>query len=128
MKENRNNYFYYMLTIKKLCKKFGAKVKEYREELGISQVDLAAKINVEPATVSRIESGKAYVSSTVLCRLCNVFNLEPIKLFDFKGIYLKEDAKKDKIKSIESSLNNSSYSQLDFLNSIIELMKNNKFK
>lgn len=116
-----------MITPTKLYKKFGAKVKKFREELGLSQVELAAKIDVEPATVSRIESGKAYASSTVLCKLCNVFNIKPVEIFNFNGIYIEDDSQKEKIENIANSLESFSDSQLNFINSIIELMKNGSF-
>jgi len=58
----------------------GARVKEARLRLGISQSDLAAKlqtndVNVEQKTVSRIENGERFVADFELLILGKILNV-----------------------------------------------------
>lgn len=59
----------------------GTSVKELRTKRGITQEKLAEHIGVQPQTIAKIETGKRYVSSTVLAKLCNFFNVEPYIFF-----------------------------------------------
>ena len=43
-----------MITLSRLKKNFGLKVKKYREDSGLTQTKLAELIGIEPASLSRI--------------------------------------------------------------------------
>lgn len=60
----------------------GAKVKEARKKMGISQENLAAKlqvagVNIERDSVSRIEIGTRFVADYELLVLCKILNVTP---------------------------------------------------
>ena len=64
---------------KNIC---GARVREARKKLGLSQGDLAAKLQVsgviiEKNSISRIESGARFVADYELLVLSNVLNVSP---------------------------------------------------
>ena len=67
---------------KNIC---GAKVKSARKKQGLSQENLAARlqvegINIERDSVSRIEIGTRFVADYELAALCKVLNVSPAYL------------------------------------------------
>ena len=67
---------------KNIC---GARVKESRKRLNLSQEDLAAKLQVsgvviERNSISRIESGDRFVADYELLVLSNILNVSPAYL------------------------------------------------
>jgi len=64
---------------KNIC---GAKIKEARKSLKLSQEELAAKlqvsgVNIERDSVSRIEIGTRFVADYELAALCKILNVTP---------------------------------------------------
>jgi len=64
---------------KNIC---GARVKEARRKLNLSQADLAAKlqiegVNIERDSVSRIEIGTRFVADYELLVLCRILKVTP---------------------------------------------------
>ena len=64
---------------KNIC---GAKIKEARKRLKLSQEELAAKlqvegINIERDSVSRIEIGTRFIADYELAALCKILNITP---------------------------------------------------
>lgn len=114
-----------MITLSRLKKNFGLKVKKYREDLELTQTKLAELIGIEPASLSRIESGKSFVSSVILHKICRALNVEPVKLFDFKDIYENNLPKNDKIIAINAILAKLTDEQLDFVHGVITNLKQN---
>lgn len=108
-------------------KGFGAKVRQYREALGLSQEQLAEKINVELSTISKIENGASFPSTKTLVNLFNFFEIHPIELFDF-GIKNKAElkSKNDKLEQILDKLYNCNDKQLDYIDKMIEYLNENK--
>ncbi|MBQ7287904.1 MAG: helix-turn-helix transcriptional regulator [Candidatus Gastranaerophilales bacterium] len=60
---------------------FGLVVKELRLQKGLTQEKLAEFLGMQPQTIAKIETGKRFVSSEVLAKLCNFFNVEPYVFF-----------------------------------------------
>ena len=114
-----------MITLSRLKKNFGLKVKKCREDSGLTQTKLAELIGIEPASLSRIESGKSFVSSVILHKICRALNVEPVKLFDFKDIYENDLPKNDKIIAINTILAKLTDEQLDFIHGVITTLKQN---
>ena len=112
-----------MITLSRLKKNFGLKVKKYRENSGLTQTKLAELVGIEPASLSRIESGKSFVSSVILHKICRTLNVEPVKLFDFKDIYENDLPKNDKIIAINAMLAKLTDEQLDFIHGVITTLK-----
>ena len=53
----------------------GTRIKELRKEFGLSQVDLAARMEVTKQTISNWENGNIQPSIDMLVSLANVFNV-----------------------------------------------------
>lgn len=71
---------------KNIC---GPKIKEARKKCGLSQEELAAKlqvegVNIERDSVSRIEIGTRFVADYELLILCKILNVSPEYLLGLK--------------------------------------------
>ena len=64
--------------------KFGLNVVYYRKRLRYTQLQLAELIDVDRSHISAIELGKVGVSLDVVFRLCEVLEITPKQLFDFR--------------------------------------------
>lgn len=60
---------------------FGKVVLELRTEREMTQEQLAEHLGVSPHTITRIETGKTFVSSEVISQMCNLFQVAPSVLF-----------------------------------------------
>lgn len=65
-------------------KQFGRNVKYYREKSGLTQEQLAEKLDVNGRSLSFIECGTNFVSAQMLEKLCKVLKVKPKQLFDFE--------------------------------------------
>ena len=65
-------------------KYLGLNIAYYRKEKGFSQSDLAEKINISRTHMSRIETADCAVSLDVVFDICDVLEIKPIRLFDFR--------------------------------------------
>lgn len=108
-------------------KGFGAKVRQYREALGLSQEQLAEKIDVELSTISKIENGVSFPNAKTIVNLFNYFEIHPIQLFDF-GIKNKTKLKLQdgKLEQILDKLYNCDDKQLDYIDKMVEYLNENK--
>lgn len=67
-----------------LYQQFGLNVVYYRKKKRLSQSELAELADIHRTYVSSIELGKVSVSFDVLFRLCEVLDITPNKLFEFR--------------------------------------------
>lgn len=56
----------------------------YRKMRGLSQIQLAEKINISRTHMSRIETADCAVSLDVVFEICDTLCIPPVKLFDFR--------------------------------------------
>ncbi len=87
-----------MNTIKEL---FGRKIKECRKKLGLTQAELAEKVNVDNKHISCIESGKNFPSADLIERLAFALNREPKDLFEFYYLQDASNLKSDIVLMLE---------------------------
>lgn len=95
---------------------FGYNLRSLRESKSLTQEKLAEFLNLQSyQTINRIENAKSFVTSDLLDKICEFFNVEPSVLFHVPNqMYTKEttdkisqiDCKLDKIYSIVSGLKN----------------------
>ena len=81
--------------------KLGQRVKELREQLGVSQQTLAEQLKVSRPTISQIENGERKISADELIKLSETFNLSVENLLDLEKqpeVILKESKKREKMK------------------------------
>ena len=69
---------------KGLYEKFGLNVVYYRKRKKLTQLQLAEQVNIDRSHISAIELGNGGVSMDVIFRLCEVLEITPKELFDFR--------------------------------------------
>jgi transcriptional regulator with XRE-family HTH domain len=65
----------------RLDERLGKKIARYRNNLGLTQAELAEAVNVQPETISRIETGHRAASLELLPRLARALELNLSELF-----------------------------------------------
>lgn len=65
-------------------KKLGLNIAYYRKEQGLSQIQLAEKIDISRTHMSRIENNDCAVSLDVIFSIAKVLNIPVAKLFEFR--------------------------------------------
>lgn len=65
-------------------RQLGLNIAYYRRQRGLSQIQLAEKINISRTHMSRIETADCAVSLDVIFDICDVLCVSPDKLFDFR--------------------------------------------
>lgn len=69
---------------KALYEKFGLNVVYYRKRKRLTQLQLAELVDIDRSHISAIELGSVGVSLDVIFRLCEVLEITPKELFDFR--------------------------------------------
>ena len=72
-------------------KELGLKIKRMRSKLGLTQEELAEKINVSQRTLSGIEIGENFLTAETLDKIIEALNTTPEELFRIS--HLKETDK-----------------------------------
>ena len=65
-------------------RKFGLNVVYYRKSLRATQLQLAEMLDIARSHISAIELGKVGVSMDLIFKMCDVFQIRPKDLFDFR--------------------------------------------
>ncbi len=65
-------------------KKLGLNIAYYRKSKGLSQSDMAERINISRTHMSRIETADCAVSLDVVFEICRVLEISEKELFDFR--------------------------------------------
>ena len=65
-------------------RKFGLNVVYYRKKLRVTQLELAELLDIQRSHISAIELGNVGVSFDLLFKMCEVFNIKPKELSDFR--------------------------------------------
>ena len=79
---------------------FGENVKYYRKKMGLSQEQLAEKLDVSPNHMSVIETGGKFVTYKLLEKMVCIFNVMPAALFYVPGTAANDDSLQNTINSI----------------------------
>ncbi len=69
---------------KALYEKFGLNVVYYRKRKRLTQLQLAELVDIDRSHISAIELGNVGISLDVIFRLCDVLEITPKELFDFR--------------------------------------------
>ena len=69
---------------KKFYEQFGLNVVYYRKEKRLTQMKLAELADIDRSHISAIELGNVGVSFDVIFKLCEVLEITPKQLFDFR--------------------------------------------
>ena len=63
----------------------GLKIAYYRKDRGLSQSELAERVNISRTHMSRIETADCAVSLDVIFDICDALEIKPVELFDFRA-------------------------------------------
>lgn len=69
---------------KSLYEKFGLNVVYYRKRKRLTQLQLAEQLDIARSHISAIELGNVGVSFDVIFKMCEVLEITPKQLFDFR--------------------------------------------
>ena len=69
---------------KPLYEKFGLNVVYYRKRKRLTQLQLAELVDIDRSHISAIELGNVGVSFDVIFKMCEVLEVNPKQLFDFR--------------------------------------------
>lgn len=70
---------------RELYEKFGLNVVYYRKRKRLTQMQLAELVDIDRSHISAIELGRVGVSFDVIFKLCEVLEITPKQLFDFRN-------------------------------------------
>jgi transcriptional regulator with XRE-family HTH domain len=83
-----------------LRKVLASNMKLYRKNLGLSQANLAEKVDIADNYIALIETGKRFPTVKMLERIAMVLEKDTLELFSIKHDYLrKKNTLRDKILS-----------------------------
>lgn len=74
---------------------FGKRVKYYRDQKNYTQEYLAELVNIEQASLSCIERGKAYPTQITLFRLASALDVEPYQFYNVSPKVAVQDMVKE---------------------------------
>lgn len=69
---------------KSLYEQFGLNVVYYRKRQRLTQMKLAEMAEIDRSHISAIELGRVGVSFDLIFRLCEILEITPKQLFDFR--------------------------------------------
>ena len=69
---------------KKYYEQFGLNVVYYRKRKKLTQLQLAELVDIDRSHISAIELGNVGVSFDLIFKMCDVFQIKPSELFDFR--------------------------------------------
>jgi transcriptional regulator with XRE-family HTH domain len=67
--------------MKTIEKRVGERIARQRKAVGLTQAQLAEKVNVQPETISRVETGKRTASLGLMAHVSEALELEMYELF-----------------------------------------------
>jgi transcriptional regulator with XRE-family HTH domain len=91
--------------LKSLYKQIGDKIREARQELGLTQEQLAERANLHPSFVGQIERGTKKASVQTLHRIASALNVSLASLFQFQEERLPDDLLLQEIVGLVESRN-----------------------
>lgn len=65
-------------------RKLGINISYYRKIKGLSQIELAEKVDISRTHMSRIETAECAVSLDVVFAVCDALEVSPKELLDFR--------------------------------------------
>ena len=78
----------------------GKRICELRKKSNLSQEDLAEKLDISQRSLSKIETGRNFLTAETLEKLLQAFEISPSELFDFEHIAPSEDLQNEIYKHI----------------------------
>ena len=105
-----------------LKKKFGARIRELRKALGLSQDKLADKIDWEKSNLSNLENGKCFLKSENIEKFADALNVNVSDLFVFEHLQSKDFL----VSELKTFIDNADETDIRFLYKTIQNLKEYK--
>ena len=83
-------------------KSLGRQLREERRTSGLSEEELAHKLQIDPEDISAYESGERRVSADYLLRIAKALDVRPVSFFRFSDEWQHEAADSDEERSEEA--------------------------
>ena len=93
----------FIMDEKEFRKYLGLRIKELRTKKGLTQEELAEKINVGERNLSKIECGEIFFKLKTLLGLISALDTAPDELFNFNVLRDNEELKQILIKEISEN-------------------------
>jgi len=65
-------------------KDLGSNIKKYRQEKGLTQLNLAMQLELSQEYICRVEKGQKFMSLKKLFELADILDVSVKKIFDFE--------------------------------------------
>ena len=101
-------------------KQLGLKIKRLRLKEGLTQEQLAEKMQIAPRTLCGIENGENFVKAETIDKFCEVFNITCFELFAIDHIKPQEDLINEIINDIKALKNRE---KIEILFNIVKALK-----
>jgi transcriptional regulator with XRE-family HTH domain len=83
-------------------KQLGAKIKRLRQKRGLTQEQLAEKVDIATRTLSGVETGENFVTAETLEKFLTALNVSISELFAFDHIKPQEDLIHEIIEDVQN--------------------------
>jgi transcriptional regulator with XRE-family HTH domain len=83
-------------------KQLGAKIKRLRQKRGLTQEQLAEKVDIATRTLSGVETGENFVTAETLEKFLTALNVSISELFAIDHIKPQEDLISEIVKDVQS--------------------------
>lgn len=111
-----------VVLMNEIVNHIGTKIKQFRKQKGLTQAELAEKINVDPKYISRLETGTSSPSIATIAKLGEVLNVD---VFNFFVVESKEK-KAHVIELINSRLVKATVKELNAIFEIVSVITEQK--
>ena len=89
-----------MYNSNEIKKLLGQRIKELRKIKGLTQEELAEKMEIDQRNLSKIECGNNFITAETLAKILSALDIEPSELFTFKHLQEEPVLKDELIKAI----------------------------
>src|SRR5262249_32397955 len=69
-------------TVRAMDREVGARIRRMREAVGLQAQDLAARVDLDPTAISKIENGRRAIKATELARIAEALKVSPLALLE----------------------------------------------
>ena len=102
--------------MKETRKQLGSRIKELRRSKGLSQSELAEKVDIDPKHLSRIEVGNGFPSLDTLEKISEVLDIALKEFFEFAP----QESRQILLKSLQKTLRDADFDDLKLLYKVVK--------
>ena len=108
-----------MINSEQIKTNVGLALKALRIGKGLTQEELAERVDLQPNTIAKIETGKIYLTSKTLAILCNFFKVSPA----FFYIHLNIEENLNFIQEIDTLLPSCNTKSLNMIRNVVIVLQ-----